>query len=132
MAKRKPEELTLRQKQSKKIMRAKAAQIKRQHFMHQFLIIFAVCLLIFIGVGGFWCWKNSAFSRTIQVVSDKIYGVTVDAGYATRNLFIDGRNRTPLDAINDALDIDRGSPIFRLNLNEIRARLEKIESIIQT
>ena len=129
MAKRKPEELTLRQKQSKKIMRAKAAQIKRQHFMHQFLIIFAVCLLIFIGVGGFWCWKNSAFSRTIQVVSDKIYGVTVDAGYATRNLFIDGRNRTPLDAINDALDIDRGSPIFRLNLNEIRARLEKIESI---
>lgn len=125
----KPEELTLRQKQSKKIMQAKAAQIKRQHFIQQFQIVFAVCLVIFISVGGVLCWKNSAFSRTIQVVSDKIYGVTVDAGYCVKTLFIEGRNRTPLDAINDALDIDRGSPILRLNLNEIRTRLEKIESI---
>jgi cell division protein FtsQ len=65
----------------------------------------------------------------MQAVSDEIYGATVNAGYSVQTLYLEGRNRTPLADINNALDIDIGSPILRLNLNEIRARLEKIESI---
>ena len=127
--KKKDEKLSKRQRQSKQIMREKELQLKRQQFMNRFKIGFAVFIsvsLVFIGV---WAWKHNSFSKMAQIASDKIYGVTVKAGYAVDNMYIEGRSRTPMDEINKALDIDKGQPIMSLKLDEIRARLEKIESI---
>lgn len=129
MARKKTDELTPRQRQSQKIMREKAAKVKREHFMQKFRVVFAVLFVVFVGGGGFWAWKTSAYSRATNAISDKIYGTTANAGYTVQTLYLEGRNRTPLNDINNALDIDKGSPILRLNLDEIRTRLEKIESI---
>lgn len=129
MARKKEEKLSPRQKQSKKIMREKELQIKRQYFIQKFRIIGAVFIvLLMIGVGG-WSWKTNAVSRVVQAISDKIYGFTIKSGYAVENMYVEGRNRTPMEEINQALDVDVGAPILRLRLDEMRARLEKIESI---
>ncbi len=110
-------------------MREKEAQIRWQNFMQKLRIALAVLLAIFVVGGGFLAWKTSFISRTIAATSDKIYNATARAGYAVQTLYLEGRNRTPIDEINTALDIDKGAPILRLNLAEIRERLEKIESI---
>lgn len=126
---RKEEKLSPRQKQSKQFMREKKLQIKRQQFKRRFGIFSIVsCSILIIG-GGFWAWKTSAVSRALQATSGKIYSSTVQAGYSVENIYLEGRNRTPMDEINQALDINKGSPILELKLEEIRARLEKIESI---
>lgn len=129
MARKKEEKLSPRQKQSKKIMREKELQIKRQNFMQKFRIIGAIFIVLLIIGVGIWSWKTNAVGRVVQATSDKIYGFTVKSGYAVENIILEGRNRTPMDEITQALDVDIGAPILRLKLDEMRARLEKIESI---
>lgn len=128
-ARKKEENLSKRQMQSRQFKRDKELQIKRQNFMQKFRIIGAFLIIVIILVGGIWSWKTSAIGHTLQFVSNKIYGLTVSAGYSVENLYLEGRDRTPIEEINQALDIDKNAPIFRLNLGEIRSRLEKIESI---
>lgn len=130
MARKKTEEkLSARQKQSKQFMREKEQQIKRQQLMHKLHVIGVI--LLSVALVGFiiWSWRTNAVGRFIQAVSDKIYEVTVEAGYSVQNIYLEGRNRTPIEEVNKALDIDRNAPILGLKLEEIRARLEKIESI---
>lgn len=129
MAKRNQEKLTQRQLQSQKIMRQKAAQIRRQQFMQKFRVVAAVVFAALLLLGGFWSWKTNFFPNTIKAISDEVFAVTVRAGYSVQTLYLEGRNRTPLAEVNAALDVDKGAPILRLNLAEIRERLEKIESI---
>jgi cell division protein FtsQ len=129
VARKKNIELSARHLRSERFMREKASKIRRQHFMQKFQIVFAIIIIILTIVGGIFVWKTSALSRGIQAISDELYGATMRAGYSVQTLYLEGINRTPLDDINNALDIDKGSPILRLNLGEIRTRLEQIESI---
>lgn len=131
MAKKKKKEdrLSPRQRQSKQAMREKEQQIKRQQLMQKLQIAGGILLIIFIAVAGIWVWKTSAFSRGMQVASDKIFGATAKSGYSVQNMFIEGRKRTPMKEINEALDVNKGDSILRLKLEEMRERLEKIESI---
>lgn len=126
---RKEEKLSPRQRQSKQFMREKELQIKRQQFRRKLWLSSIALISILLVSGGFWVWKTSAISHALQATSDKIYSSTVQAGYAVKNIYLEGRNRTPIDEINQALDIDKNAPILELKLEEIRTRLEKIESI---
>lgn len=129
MAKKDAKPLTKRQIESQKIMRQKAAQIRRQHFMQKFRIFGGIAFVLVAGIGGFWGTKTGAIAKLANFFSGKIYGATSEAGYELENIYLEGRGRTPLADINSALDIDKGTPILSINLQEMRARLEKIESI---
>lgn len=127
--KKKDDKLSPRQRQSKQAMREKELHLKRQQFMQKMYVIGAVFLVGLTISGGIWAWRTSAIGRAAQAAADKIYAVTVKSGYEVENVFIEGRNRTPIEEINEALDVDKGAPILRLKLDEMRERLEKIESI---
>jgi cell division protein FtsQ len=129
MAKHKQPELTPRQRQSQKIMRDKERKRRREHWVRKLQIGGAIIAGVLSVGGGAWVWHTSAVSRLLQATADKIYEATADAGYVVQNLYLEGRNRTPMDAINTALDIDKGMPIFSLSLSDVRTRLEAIESI---
>jgi cell division protein FtsQ len=135
MAKNKVEILSKRQRQSKQIMRDKEIQLKRQYIIHRLRIVGIVSSIILIIALGIWSWKTSAISRMMQATSDKIYALTVQAGYLVENLNIDGNVRASKEEIEEVIgsDYPNGSiidkPIFQLNLGEIRTRLEKIESV---
>ncbi len=126
---KKEEKLSQRQKQSQKIMRDKELHLRRQHILHKCRMVSLVGFSLFAIGGAMWSWKTNAMSRLLQLSSDAVYGLTVKAGYTVENLYLEGRNRTPLEEINKALDIDKKTPILRLPLDEIRTRLEKIESV---
>lgn len=127
--KKKDEKLSSRHRQSKQAIREKEQQIKRQQLMQKLQIAGGVLLVVLIAGVGIWAWKTSAFSRGFQATSDKVFGATAKSGYAVENMYIEGRNRTPMEEINKALDVNKGEAILRLKLDEMRARLEKIESI---
>lgn len=131
---RKNEKLSLRQTQSQRIMREKGQQIRRQNFFHKFRIFSLVVGSLLIISTAIWAWKTSAINLLIQTSSDKIYGSTVKMGFSVKNLYVEGRKRTSMAEIEKALGTDANAsldnyPILRLNLDEIRSRLEQIESI---
>ncbi|MDX1974182.1 MAG: cell division protein FtsQ/DivIB [Rickettsiales bacterium] len=126
---KKKDTLTPRQRQSQQIMREKAARKRREAFLHKLAIASSVLLGIGVLAAGVWMWRSGAVERTAQQMSDGIYAMTVHGGYGLQTLYLEGRNRTPMDAIEEAIGVKKGDPILRVSLSEIRERLEKIDSI---
>jgi cell division protein FtsQ len=130
MAKKKTDEnLSPRQRQSQKIMRDKESHLRRQQLFFRVKIILVVVMVVGGAGFSFWAWKNNAVSRSTNMVVDKMFGVTADAGFKVENLYLEGRSRTPMEEIDKALNIDKNDPILRLSLDEMRVRLEHIASI---
>ncbi len=129
MAKKKQDELTPRQRQSRQIMRDKAARKRRQFWQLRLLIgCTAVCMVIGIG-GGSWLVFSNAGQRTWAATVDGAYTLSARAGLAVQAIYLEGRNRTAMEDIEKALGIKRGDSILRVNLDEARARLEHVESV---
>lgn len=129
MAKKKQDDLTPRQRQSRKIMHEKAVRKKRKALVRRMQIIgLAVLAFTFIG-GGLWLWLSGTASRAVTQAVDGVYAFTVHAGFSVENLYLEGRNRTSMEEINAALGIAHGSPILRVDLGEAKERLESIKSV---
>jgi len=126
---RKAEALTPRQRQSQQIMREKASRKKRKAFLHHFAIIGGGIVCAALLCGGIWAWKSGAAARAVQTTVNGVYALTVRAGFSVQSLYLEGRNRTSMEDIDKALAIKKGDPILQLSLNDMRERLEKIESV---
>ena len=121
--------MTARQRQSQEIMREKAAQKKRQALLKKIYVVGgAACAMGFI-IAGVWCWKTGAVGHAATAMVDSGYAATARAGFSVQSLYLEGRSRSSMDEINKAMDIKKGDPILRISLEEVRERLEKIESI---
>ena len=121
--------MTPRQRQSQKLMREKAARKKRKLLLRQVYIIGGGILCAALISGGLWAWKSGAAARATQTVVNGAYGLTVRAGFSVQALYLEGRNRTPMEDIDAALAVKKGDPILQLRLGDVRERLEKIESV---
>lgn len=129
MAKKKQDDLTPRQRQSRQIMREKAARKRRQLWANRLwaggLAVLAVTLL----GGGSWLWFSGAGARTWNAAVDGAYGLTSRAGLSVQSIYLEGRNRTSMQDVESALGIRQGFPILRVDLDAARDRLEKIDSV---
>ncbi|MEZ5691695.1 MAG: FtsQ-type POTRA domain-containing protein [Rickettsiales bacterium] len=121
--------MTARQKQSQQIMREKERQRRWQSIKSKFSIFFFGSLFIAVIYGGVWVWQTSAVSRGIKAGSDFVYGVTVEAGYRVKNFYLEGRKRTPVATINDVVDVSENTPILRVDIDDVRRKLEEVDSI---
>ncbi len=121
--------MTARQRQSQQIMRDKAARKKRKALLRK-LTLFGSGLLgtVLLG-GGIWAWHSGAAERTAQAMADGMYQLTGRAGFTVQALYLEGRNRTAMGDIQKALGVKKGAPILQLSLDDMRGRLERIQSI---
>jgi cell division protein FtsQ len=126
---KKTESLTPRQRQSQRIMREKSARKKRQAIVQKLQIIGGVAFSILLLGSGLWGWKTGAAVRGANAVVNSAYGLTAQAGFTIKGIYLEGRGRTSMDDINKALGVTVGDPILRLSLDEMRQRLEHIESV---
>lgn len=126
---RKTEGLTSRQRQSQQIMREKNARKKRKVIMRRMYVVSGGLIMASVVASGVWLWKSTTAVRTLQTTVDGAYGLTANAGFAVKSLYLEGRNRTTMEELNKALGLKKGDPILRLSIDEIRDRLEHIESV---
>ena len=130
MAKRKKQDsLTPRQRQSQRIMREKAARKKRQNLWRRTQIIGGGALALTMIGGGLWLWLSGTAAHIAATTIDGAYRMTANAGFNIQAVYLEGRNRTAMKDIGQALGIKKGESIFRVGLEESRARLEQIESV---
>lgn len=125
----KKDDLTPRQRQSQKLMRERAAKKKRKALMRRALLIGGGVLGVAVLGGGVWLWKSGTAVRTLEAMSDGVYTFTARSGFRVQSLYLEGRNRTSMEAIDKAMGVKKGEPILRVSLDEVRERLEKVESI---
>jgi len=126
---RKSDAMTPRQRQSQRIMREKAAMKRRKLILRRMQYAGGVLAIIGGASGGFWMWKNSIVSHTTQAMVTGGYRMTAKAGFSLQSLYLEGRNRTPMSDITQALGVKKGDPILQASLDGIREKLEAIPSV---
>lgn len=129
MAKKKQGELTPRQRQSQRLMREKKARKMRQALLHKLALVVGIGMTVIVAGGSLWVWKSGTAAHSIQAAIDNAYAYTAKEGYSLQALYLDGRNRTSMADIEKALGVKKGDPILRVSLDEVRKRLEQIESV---
>jgi cell division protein FtsQ len=129
MAKKKQDELTPRQRQSQQIMREKASRKKRRVLVRRARIYGGIVICTIVFVGGAWLLLSGAGAQMATGISNGAYAMTARAGFSVQGIYLEGRNRTLMRDIEQALDIQRGESIFKVDIDDVRARLEEIPSV---
>lgn len=70
--------------------------------------------------------KTDLINKKLLNLQDSFYRFTTDLGFTVEDIIVSGRRHTGMDEIRSALNIDRRTNILRLNLDEIRERLEQL------
>jgi len=126
---RKQETVTPRQRQSQRIMREKQAKKRRENIRRKLQFASGAVLGVLVVAGGGFSYYSGAFQTTVAGIQDGFYQSTAHAGFSVRSLHIEGRSRTPMADIMEAIGVKKNDPILQLSLEEVRERLQAIHSI---
>ncbi|WP_341790591.1 cell division protein FtsQ/DivIB [Rickettsia endosymbiont of Polydrusus tereticollis] len=84
------------------------------------IFIIKISLIIFVGLFFF----TKYFASTKHKIVQNIYESTANMGFRLENVVIEGQQNVLESNILKVLNADKGTPIFALNLNEIRNNLK--------
>lgn len=79
-----------------------------------------------LGLAGWQAWRDGVFAEVGDAVGETLVSAAAGAGYALSDVLVEGRTETDRAAILGALGVRRGDPIFAINLDHARARLENL------
>lgn len=122
-------QLTQRERESLKASHDKAARKKREALMRRVRWVSA-------GIGGvagiaasLWLWLGGGFAELYDGAASAFYRRTAAMGYTVQATYLEGRSRTPMAEVTEALGFRKGDPILKLSLSEMRERLEAIPTV---
>ena len=130
MARKKaPQKMTTRQRQSQMIAREKAKKKFMRTTWRRCIILVTVLAAAYMAFAGWWYVDSGKLSEKIAHVEKEFYSLTADAGFAVRDVFLDGRESTPLEEVTQATGLKHGDPILSVSVDEIRERLEALPRV---
>ncbi|HIJ63277.1 MAG TPA: FtsQ-type POTRA domain-containing protein [Rhodospirillaceae bacterium] len=88
----------------------------------------AIAVLAILGLtgSGFWLTRSAAGQHLQDQLRQDTITLSGRAGFSVEEIFVEGRNRTPRDAMLAALGIHRGDPMFGIDLAAARRQIEEI------
>jgi len=79
-----------------------------------------------MGAGGWWVWQSGWVTDVVADIQASVIDATKRAGYTVADVMVEGRQRTDSEQLLAALGIRRGDAILAFDLDEARARVEKL------
>jgi cell division protein FtsQ len=73
-----------------------------------------------------WAVRSGAGARISESVRLQVVDLSGRAGFKVEEIYVEGRHRTPREDLIAALQVERGDPIFGIDLTATRQRLEEI------
>lgn len=110
-------------------MQSKSARKKRRALLRKCGIIGGGIGAVVLVCGGLYCEREGLFGKAAGWVADGMYGMTASAGFTVESVYLQGRSRTEREVVEHAMQVTPGDPILRIPLDEVKARLEHVESI---
>jgi len=81
-------------------------------------------LVLAIVAGGGWvAWDRGWIGRSVAEAEATLLAGTADLGFRVEEIYVVGRRRTPRDHLLDAVGLERGAPIFGLDIHAARDKL---------
>ena len=91
-----------------------------------------IALALLVGAGtGLWVSDAGLLGAARDGVRDRLLGLAGAAGLAVREVYAEGRVRTPQEALRAQLQIAVGEPILAVDTDAVKARLEQLPWVEQ-
>ena len=90
------------------------------------LMVLAVAGLSLLLAFPLWLFRSTAGQHLQDEVRLEVLALSARAGFKVEEVFVEGRNRTPREAMLANLGIRRGDPIFGIDLGAARRHVEEI------
>lgn len=120
---------TARHKESKKISRSKAKKKKMKTLRHVGYGIGAVLGFGFLTGGSWWLIDSGYVDNWSDSISESMYGLTADAGFSVRQIYIEGREKTSAALVKEIITVKQGDALLAVPVDEIREELEKLNTV---
>ena len=78
------------------------------------------------GGGAWWAVSNGKVARAVDAVKWSAVAATASLGFQVDEVMVSGRRETPRDDLIAALNVARGAPILGVNIDDAKARVEKL------
>ena len=89
-------------------------------------IVLGVTLAASVILLPLWVARSTAGTQMEATMRARIIDWSVRAGFRVNDVLVEGRNRTPRDELRAALHISRNDPMFAIDMDATRQRLEEI------
>ncbi len=91
-------------------------------FIGNLIVLFSIAAATF----GIFVIKTNLVAQKLTSFSDYFLELTSNLGFTVDDILVYGRNKTPLDEINNVVNLHRGDNIFGPNIHQLRADLEQL------
>ncbi len=107
---------------TRKVNKKKNARTMRVYADHIRFFFGFVAMLIF-AILWFQGYPQRLYTETLE----KLHKITTSLGFRVQEIIVQGRFNTKQQDLKQTLKINRGDPIFAIDLQQARFRLEKLE-----
>jgi cell division protein FtsQ len=120
---------TQRQQTSRKASRTKAKKKRVARARRWGMGIAAATGLALLAGGSWQIYSMDLFTRAGLAIDESINEMMASAGFRLNQIEVSGRDKTDAARIKEAIAIEQGHSIFTTSLADIRANLEKIDTV---
>ncbi len=96
---------------------------RRIRIAEQMLVSACVVAILVFSVAA---WQTGAVARTVDVLAARLGNMLVSAGLTVEEVRVSGQHQLPAADLRQALDLSTGVPIFNIDLDELRTRIEAL------
>lgn len=108
--------------------RNKARQRRKQ--WHKRILLGALaCFVLYALVGGWWLFHTGRIEKGMESANAGLWQWTASAGFKLTQIQLTGREHASVDAIKQAIGIEKGEPILGVSLQDMKDRLQTISEI---
>lgn len=83
--------------------------------------------LSILTVGTYLAWATGVFVWAGQKLDRATVATLIATGFSIEQVHVEGRNKTEIEALKAALDVDQGSSIFHYDTQRARERIELLD-----
>lgn len=89
-------------------------------YYYRAIIVLKLFLICFILLFFF----TDLFKQTKQAIKQSFYLISAKYGFILQNVIIEGQENMPINDILDAIKVEKGSPLFAVNIEEVQKILD--------
>lgn len=120
--------ITERERKSKAASKIKARRQRMHAFWQKICIVLIAVGVLLSCALGYAIWSGAA-GRFVAETMDNGYQSLARAGFTVERMQLNGRSRTPMEEVKQAVGFDVGEPMFRVSLTDLKSRLEAIPTV---
>lgn len=104
----------------------KRQRVKRRKFYFSWTFLGSISALFLLILGYI---ASAHFNYLSEIALEKYYTVTQSLGFKVKSIVVQGRSKTPKDALSNALQLNINEAILKYDMESVKERLQQIEWI---